>query len=153
MERLHIDYIDILQIHDAEHCDIKTFVQEVLPTVQALRDSGRIRAFGITGYPLGMIYIHTYVCVFFFFDKMYILQNFSHKHYNLQKKITLKQILLLHTDNVLSLTVEPQTKVSYQRQNHIMLLLSMRHHWVLDMQAKKQYNLGCRLQMRCWYVF
>uniref|UniRef100_A0A0A9XT18 Protein IolS n=1 Tax=Lygus hesperus TaxID=30085 RepID=A0A0A9XT18_LYGHE len=54
LHRLQTEYIDMFQIHDAEHCDTKTFQYDVLPTIQDLLRVGKIRAFGITGYPLQM---------------------------------------------------------------------------------------------------
>lgn len=48
MERLNIDYIDIINVHDVEFADLNQIVGETLPALCALRDKGVVRHVGIT---------------------------------------------------------------------------------------------------------
>jgi L-galactose dehydrogenase len=50
--RLGVDYVDLLQCHDIEFADLNQIVEETLPALARLRDSGRIGHIGITGLPL-----------------------------------------------------------------------------------------------------
>ena len=52
MERLHIDYIDIIQVHDLEFSDIDQVVNETLPALVDARTKGQVGHIGITGLPL-----------------------------------------------------------------------------------------------------
>lgn len=58
LERLQLDYVDILQCHDIEFGSLDQIVNETLPALQKLKQAGKIRFIGITGLPLG---IFTYV--------------------------------------------------------------------------------------------
>lgn len=48
MERLNIDYIDIINVHDVEFADLNQVVGETLPALVELRDKGIVRHVGIT---------------------------------------------------------------------------------------------------------
>ena len=48
MERLNIDYIDIINVHDVEFADLHQVVEETLPALVELRDKGVVRHVGIT---------------------------------------------------------------------------------------------------------
>ncbi|MBR6716175.1 MAG: aldo/keto reductase [Prevotella sp.] len=48
MERLHIDYIDLINIHDVEFADLQQVVDETLPALVELRNKGIVRHVGIT---------------------------------------------------------------------------------------------------------
>ncbi|KDP35919.1 hypothetical protein JCGZ_09891 [Jatropha curcas] len=58
LERLQLDYVDILQCHDIEFGSLDQIVNETIPALQKLKEVGKIRFIGITGLPLG---IFTYV--------------------------------------------------------------------------------------------
>ncbi|KAF3434603.1 hypothetical protein FNV43_RR21688 [Rhamnella rubrinervis] len=58
LERLQLDYVDILQCHDIEFGNLDQIVNETIPALQKLKDAGKIRFIGITGLPLR---IFTYV--------------------------------------------------------------------------------------------
>jgi len=51
-ERLGVDYIDLLQCHDIEFVALDQIIDETLPALMRLRESGRIGHIGITGLPL-----------------------------------------------------------------------------------------------------
>lgn len=52
MQRLGVDYIDIIQCHDIEFVELDMIITETLPALLALKKAGKVRAIGITGYPL-----------------------------------------------------------------------------------------------------
>ncbi|CAN6554682.1 unnamed protein product [Malus baccata var. baccata] len=54
LERLLLDYVDILQCHDIEFGSL----DQTIPALKTLKEAGKIRFIGITGLPLGII---TYV--------------------------------------------------------------------------------------------
>ncbi|KAH7689833.1 L-galactose 1-dehydrogenase protein [Dioscorea alata] len=58
LQRLKLDYVDILQCHDIEFGSLDQIVNETIPALQKLKETGKIRFIGITGLPLD---IFTYV--------------------------------------------------------------------------------------------
>ena len=48
MERLNVDYIDIINVHDVEFADLHQVVDETLPALVRLREEGVVRHVGIT---------------------------------------------------------------------------------------------------------
>lgn len=48
MERLHIDYIDLINVHDVEFANLQQVVDETLPALVELRNKGIVRHVGIT---------------------------------------------------------------------------------------------------------
>ena len=51
LARLQTDRVDLLHVHDIEFGDADQIVNETLPALRAIRDSGKCRFIGITGYP------------------------------------------------------------------------------------------------------
>lgn len=52
LTRLGVDELDIFLLHDIEFVDLDYILAESLPCLAALKKEGRIRYFGVTGYPL-----------------------------------------------------------------------------------------------------
>ncbi|MDR0962627.1 MAG: aldo/keto reductase [Mediterranea sp.] len=52
MERLHIDYIDLINVHDIEFADLQQVVDETLPALVELRKKGVVKHIGITDLQL-----------------------------------------------------------------------------------------------------
>ncbi|CAH3151272.1 unnamed protein product [Porites evermanni] len=53
LRRLGLDYIDVIQVHDMEFApSLDIVINETLPALQKLKDSGKVKFIGITGYPL-----------------------------------------------------------------------------------------------------
>lgn len=52
MERLGIDYIDLINVHDIEFADLKQIVSETIPALVELRDKGVVGHVGITDLQL-----------------------------------------------------------------------------------------------------
>ncbi len=52
LQRLGVDYVDVIQVHDMEFGHIDQIVQETLPALFKARDAGKARFVGITCLPL-----------------------------------------------------------------------------------------------------
>src|SRR5207253_6190639 len=52
LERLGVDYIDLIQCHDVEFGDLNQVVEETIPALRAVCRTGKARFVGITGLPL-----------------------------------------------------------------------------------------------------
>jgi L-galactose dehydrogenase len=52
LKRLRTDYVDILQAHDVEFGDLDQIVNETIPAMRRIQESGKTRFIGISGYPL-----------------------------------------------------------------------------------------------------
>lgn len=52
LARLQTDYIDVFQIHDIEFGRREQIINETLPAMQQLKQAGKVRFIGITGYPV-----------------------------------------------------------------------------------------------------
>ncbi|MBQ2728727.1 MAG: aldo/keto reductase [Alistipes sp.] len=52
MERLHIDHIDLINVHDVEFADLNQVVSETLPALVELREKGIVSHVGITDLQL-----------------------------------------------------------------------------------------------------
>jgi L-galactose dehydrogenase len=55
LTRLRTDFIDLIQVHDVEFSDAEQIVGETLLALERLREQGKVRYIGITGYPLGVL--------------------------------------------------------------------------------------------------
>jgi L-galactose dehydrogenase len=55
LRRLQTDYVDVFQIHDIEYGRREQIIHETLPAMFRLKESGKVRFVGITGYPLGVL--------------------------------------------------------------------------------------------------
>jgi L-galactose dehydrogenase len=54
MQRLGVDYLDIVYCHDIEYVDIDVVINETLPALRQAQREGLIRQVGISGYPLAI---------------------------------------------------------------------------------------------------
>lgn len=52
MERLNVDYIDLMNVHDIEFADLEQVCEETLPALVELREEGVIKHIGITNLTL-----------------------------------------------------------------------------------------------------
>lgn len=52
LERLNLDYIDIMQCHDIEFGSLDQVITETIPALSKLKETGKIHFIGITGLPL-----------------------------------------------------------------------------------------------------
>ncbi|MEW6157398.1 MAG: aldo/keto reductase [Verrucomicrobiota bacterium] len=52
LHRLGVDYLDICLCHDIEFVEMQQIVDETLPALRKVRDQGKVRFIGISGYPM-----------------------------------------------------------------------------------------------------
>eukprot|EP00795_Rhopilema_esculentum_P013937 gene13937-4892_t len=53
LQRMGLDYVDLIQIHDMEFApSLDIILSETLPALQKVKESGKAKFIGITGYPL-----------------------------------------------------------------------------------------------------
>lgn len=55
LKRLRTDYLDVLQAHDIEFGDRFRVINETIPAMLKLKEQGKVRLVGVTGYPLDYI--------------------------------------------------------------------------------------------------
>ncbi|XP_056643653.1 uncharacterized protein LOC130449711 [Diorhabda sublineata] len=56
LKRLKLDYVDVLQVHDIEFApNMDIILNETLPTLQELKEAGKTKYIGITGYPVSTL--------------------------------------------------------------------------------------------------
>lgn len=76
LHRLGVDHLDIMLCHDIEFVDMQQIVDETLPALRKVRDSGKVRFIGVSGYPMKMF---RYVL-----DRTDLDVVLSYNHYTLQ---------------------------------------------------------------------
>ena len=52
LRRLGVDYLDVVLCHDIEFVPVAQVFNDAIPALQKLKESGKIRAIGVSGYPL-----------------------------------------------------------------------------------------------------
>ncbi|CAH1226798.1 hypothetical protein PAECIP111891_06000 [Paenibacillus allorhizoplanae] len=58
MKRLQTDYIDILYLHDIEFAPFHEVLEGAFPALDELKESGKIRYFGVSGLPMSVLRRH-----------------------------------------------------------------------------------------------
>ena len=53
--RLRTDYLDIIQVHDLEFGDANQVIEETIPALRKVQETGKARFVGITGLPLKVL--------------------------------------------------------------------------------------------------
>src|SRR6266550_8416413 len=54
LERMKVEHLDIILCHDIEFVDMRQIVDETLPALRKVQQSGKVRFVGISGYPMKM---------------------------------------------------------------------------------------------------
>jgi L-galactose dehydrogenase len=76
LQRLGVDYLDVMLCHDIEFVDMARVVEETLPALKAIQKQGKVRFVGVSGYPMN---IFRYVL-----DRTDLDVILSYNHYTLQ---------------------------------------------------------------------
>ncbi len=76
LHRMGVEYLDIMLCHDIEFVEMSQIVEETLPALEKVRDQGKVRFIGISGYPMNMF---KYVL-----DRAKLDVILSYNHYTLQ---------------------------------------------------------------------
>lgn len=76
LHRMGVDHLDICLCHDIEFVDMSQIVEETLPALRKVQQSGKVRFIGVSGYPMKMF---RYVL-----DRTDLDVVLSYNHYTLQ---------------------------------------------------------------------
>src|SRR5881397_745147 len=52
LQRMGLDFLDIIQCHDIEFGNLQQVIEEALPALRKLQKQGKVRFVGVTGFPL-----------------------------------------------------------------------------------------------------
>jgi L-galactose dehydrogenase len=52
LERMRLDYLDLVFCHDIEYADVQQVIDETLPALRRQVEKGKVRYVGISGYPM-----------------------------------------------------------------------------------------------------
>jgi L-galactose dehydrogenase len=92
LHRLKTDHFDIMLCHDIEFVEMTQIVNETLPALRKLKDQGKVRFIGISGYP-----IHIFK---FVLDRTDLDVVLSYNHYTLQNTMLAQLVPLLKSKGV-----------------------------------------------------
>src|ERR1700734_4090167 len=54
LHRMGVDHLDIMLCHDIEFVEMSQIIEETLPALRKVRDAGKVRFIGVSGYPMKM---------------------------------------------------------------------------------------------------
>ena len=92
LHRLGTDHLDIILCHDIEFVDMSQIVAETLPALRKLKEQGKVRFIGISGYPMN---VFRYVL-----DRTDLDVILSYNHYTLQNTMLADLVPYLETKGV-----------------------------------------------------
>lgn len=81
LERMKVDYLDVILCHDVEFVELSQIVEETLPALEKIRDQGKVRFIGVSGYPIKMFR--------YFLGQANLDLILSYNHYTLQNTMLL----------------------------------------------------------------
>src|SRR5256885_535994 len=76
LQRMGVDYLDIILCHDIEFVDMAQIVEETLPALRKVQQHGKVRFVGVSGYPMKMFR--------YILDRTELDVVLSYNHYTLQ---------------------------------------------------------------------
>jgi L-galactose dehydrogenase len=76
LQRMGVDHLDVMLCHDIEFVEMSQIIDETLPALRKIQQSGKVRFVGISGYPMN---IFRYVL-----DRAPLDVVLSYNHYTLQ---------------------------------------------------------------------
>src|SRR3984885_7945264 len=79
LHRMGVDHLDIVLCHDIEFVEMSQVIEETLPALRKVRDQGKVRFLGVSGYPMKMF---RYVL-----DQTDLDVVLSYNHYTLQNSM------------------------------------------------------------------
>src|SRR5512135_2766129 len=92
LHRLGTDHLDIILCHDIEFVEMRQIVEETLPALQRVRQQGKVRFIGVSGYPMK---IFRYIL-----DQTDLDVVLSYNHYTLQNTMFADLVPYLKAKNV-----------------------------------------------------
>ena len=92
LHRMRTDHFDVMLCHDIEFVDMKQIVDETLPALRKLKEQGKVRFIGISGYPMN---IFKYVL-----EQAELDVILSYNHYTLQNTMLAELVPFLKSRGV-----------------------------------------------------
>ncbi len=92
LERMRIDYVDMVFCHDSEFVDLQQVIDETLPALRRQVAAGKVRYIGVSGYPMKMFR--------YFLERTDIDVILTYNHYTLQNDMALDLLPLCKEKNV-----------------------------------------------------
>ncbi len=92
LERMKVDYLDIVLCHDLEFVEMSQIVEETLPALRQQVQKGKVRYVGVSGYPMKMF---KYVM-----DNADIDVLLTYNHYTLQNDMALELVPICQAKGV-----------------------------------------------------
>ncbi|MCH2202761.1 MAG: aldo/keto reductase [Fuerstiella sp.] len=92
LERLGVEYLDIVLCHDIEFVELSQIVEETLPALRRQAEKGKVRYIGVSGYPMKVF--------------KYILEHaeidvlLTYNHYTLQNDMATELVPICQEKNV-----------------------------------------------------
>jgi aryl-alcohol dehydrogenase-like predicted oxidoreductase len=84
LERMRVEYLDVVLCHDIEFVDMQQIVDETLPALRKEVDKGKVRYIGVSGYPMK---VFNYVL-----GKADVDMILTYNHYTLQNDMALELV-------------------------------------------------------------
>ncbi len=92
LERMRVDYLDIVLCHDLEFVEMSQIVEETLPALRRQVDLGKVRYIGVSGYPMKMF---KYILAHAEIDVL-----LTYNHYTLQNDMATELVPICRKNNV-----------------------------------------------------
>lgn len=92
LHRMGTDHLDVILCHDIEFVEMSQIVNETLPALQKLKEQGKVRFIGVSGYPMAMF---RYVL-----DRAPLDVVLSYNHYTLQNTMLADLVSYLQAKGV-----------------------------------------------------
>ena len=92
LHRLGVDYFDVMFCHDIEFVDMQQIVDETLPALRKIRDAGKVRFIGVSGYPMNLFR--------YILDRTDLDVVLSYNHYTLQNTMLADLVPYLKSKHV-----------------------------------------------------
>ncbi|MDG2206333.1 MAG: aldo/keto reductase [Pirellulales bacterium] len=84
LERMKVDYLDVILCHDVEFMELDQILQETLPALEKIRTQGKVRFIGVSGYPMKMFR--------YFLERADLDVILSYNHYTLQNNMLMELV-------------------------------------------------------------
>jgi L-galactose dehydrogenase len=92
LERMGVEYLDIVLCHDIEFVDMAQIVEETLPALRAVQQQGKARFIGVSGYPMKLFK--------YILDRTELDVVLSYNHYTLQNTMLADLVPYLNNKGV-----------------------------------------------------
>ena len=92
LERMRLDYLDIVFCHDIEFVEMRQIVDETLPALREQVAAGKVRYIGVSGYPMKMFR--------YILDHAEIDAILTYNHYTLQNDMALELLPICEQKHV-----------------------------------------------------